>query len=693
MAGDAAPVFTAAGPIPRRLFVYSSGFLLQRRLRRMLQLAGHQIRLGRPGTYPGSNDGVAVWGQSPSARRGQAVARRHHLPLIRIEDAFIRSLRPGRMGDAPLGLLIDPVGVHFDASAPSLIEDILNSSDLIDSNILARADAGMKRIQHLDLSKYNIHDPALPHPNPGYVLVIDQARGDASLRASGADLSTFQTMLTRAKTDHPGKDIFIKSHPETTLGLRPGHFSPLDAQGKVSLLTTAVSPWKLLAGATAVYTVSSQLGFEAILAGHKPHVFGTPFYAGWGLSHDTGPIPRRTKTITPPQLFAAAMIMAPTWYDPCRDRLCQFEDVLDQLEAETRAHREDRNGYVAYGMRAWKRAHLQRFYGGQFTLRFARTPETAQQLAQTTGSNLLIWASKDSKFQTAAPIRRVEDGFLRSRGLGANLIPPLSLITDDIGIYYDPTRPSRLELLIAGPLPPGGAARAERLITALLKGGATKYNSGNPTVPDLPTGHRILVPGQVEDDASILKGAAAIRSNLALLQATRAANPSAVLIYKPHPDVEAGLRTGGIPDAQLSSLANVILRNAGAAACIALCDEVWTITSTLGFEALLRGKPVTCLGMPFYAGWGLTVDKSPVPERRLALAAQARLCGPITMIRLAHAALITYPRYFDPVTRRPCPPEVALDRLINGPDPKLGLTHRSLAKLQGHLAGFAHLWR
>lgn len=690
MGDPLAPSNTAAGPVPRRLFTFSGGFLTQKCLRRILRLAGHQICVGRPG----SSDAIVVWGNGPTAKRGQAMARRLAVPLVRVEDAFLRSLRPGRIGDAALGLLIDPSGVHFDASNPSLLEHILNSDDLQNSNLLARAEAGIARMRYLDLSKYNLHDPNLPMPEPGYVLVVDQTKGDASLRTSGATVATFQAMLARAKADYPDRRIILKAHPETALGLRPGCFTSSDVGGRVTLLTTPVSPHCLLSGAIAVYTVSSQLGFEAILAGHNPHVFGTPFYAGWGLSDDEMPLPRRTRTLTAPQLFAAAMILAPTWYDPCRDRLCQFEDVLDQLEAETRAFRETRQGFVAYGMRAWKRRHLNAFFGREMPVVFAKTPDHAVRLAEKTQRSLLIWAGKEpDNLITTAPVLRMEDGFLRSRGLGANLIPPLSLITDDLGIYYDPSRPSRLEHLIAGPLPPGGASRAQELIDRLVRTGTSKYNTGTRSLPDLPTGHRILVPGQVEDDASIVKGAADIRSNLALLQATRAANPTAILIYKPHPDVEVGLRPGAIPPELLSALANVTLSNADAVACIAACDEVWTITSTLGFEALLRGKPVTCLGMPFYAGWGLTTDKCPIPYRRNILANQARAYGPLGLIRLAHAALIAYPRYFDSVTRRPCPPEVALDRLINGPAPRLGMAHRSLAKLQGHFAGFAHLWR
>ncbi|MFD1809381.1 hypothetical protein ACFSHQ_18660 [Gemmobacter lanyuensis] len=103
------------------------------------------------------------------------------------------------------------------------------------------------------------------------------------------------------------------------------------------------------------------------------------------------------------------------------------------------------------------------------------------------------------------------------------------------------------------------------------------------------------MPGQVEDDASIRLGAGEICTNLALLQAARAANPDAVLIYKPHPDVEAGLRPGAV---QAEGLADVIARNADPIRLIEACDEVWTMTSLLGFEALLRDKPVTCTGAP-----------------------------------------------------------------------------------------------
>lgn len=108
------------------------------------------------------------------------------------------------------------------------------------------------------------------------------------------------------------------------------------------------------------------------------------------------------------------------------------------------------------------------------------------------------------------------------------------------------------------------------------------------------------------------------------------------------------------------------------------------MTSLLGFEALLRGTPVTTTGAPFYAGWGLTRDLGAPPKRRSARS---------SLEQLVYAALIAYPRYFDPVSNLPCPPEVVLERLAKGGLPRPGPLNRSVAKLQGLFAAYAWLWR
>ncbi|MCA0938794.1 capsular polysaccharide biosynthesis protein [Salipiger pacificus] len=661
--------------MPRRLYVYTGGFLTQPRLRRILTLAGWKVSLGRPS----AQDHVGVWGQSPYAGRGEAMAERTGASLLRIEDAFLRSLHPGRKGEPPLGLLLDRTGVHFDASAPSDLETLLATHPLDDHALLQRARGGIARMREAHLTKYTGFDPAAPVPEPGYVLVIDQTQGDASVRASGGDRNRFLEMLYWAQEENPGARIVIKTHPETAQGLRSGHFTPADAQERISLCSDRVSPWALLEGAVAVYTLSSQMGFEAILAGHRPRVFGTPFYAGWGLTQDEMPLGRRGRSLTRAQLFAAAMILYPIWYDPCRDALCPFEEALAALEAQTRAWREDRQGWVASGMRLWKRGALQGFFGGQKGMVFAEGP-AAERKAQRTGRRRMGWAGK-----AEGDMVRVEDGFLRSRGLGAELVPPLSLVLDDLGIYYDPNRPSRLEKIIAETpeLRPDQQERTQRLIERLTGAGLTKYNLGTPP-PALPEGHRILVVGQVEDDASIRLGSPDMQSNATLLARTRAENPEAVLLWKPHPDVSAGLRKGTVEAPE--SWADRTLEGADMGALLPQVQEVWTMTSLTGFEALLRGIPVTTLGAPFYAGWGLTRDLGPVPERRLAGQRP-------TLEALVHATLIAYPRYRDPVSGRPCTVEVIADRLERGMIPRPGLPNRLLSKLQGLLASQVHLWR
>ncbi|MEP2533387.1 capsular polysaccharide biosynthesis protein [Shimia sp.] len=658
----------AAGTEPsRRLYAFNGGFFFQRRLRRILSLSGYDIRFGRPT----SDDLIAIWGQSPTAHRGLAMVEKTGAPPVYVEDAFLRSVHPGRVAkEPPLGLFIDHKSPHFDPTVPSDLEMLLTTHPLDDSALLNRARAAIERLREAHLTKYSGVEDTLAPPPPGYVLVIDQTRGDASVRASKADHAQFREMLVMAQEEHPGCPVVIKTHPETRHGERSGYYGTDDVNHRVSLCPDPISPWTLFEGAVGVYSVSSQMGFEAIFAGHKPRIFGQPFYAGWGLTLDEFPVPRRERILTRAQLFAAAMILYPKWYDPCRDQLCTLEEAINQFEALTRAWREDRHGWNAHGMRLWKRKPLQKVFGSVKPLVFDKPSDTRPDM---------VWASKPGPENAV----RVEDGFLRSRGLGAELVPPLSLVCDDLGIYYDPSQESRLERLITqrATLRPDQRLRAETLVSRLRKLHLSKYNLGGQHF-DLPEGRRILVPGQVEDDASILTGTDTVKTNRDLLQAVRAANPDARILYKPHPDVEAGLRQGIVSDAL--DLADMVLDHADMAALLEQVDEVWTMTSLTGFEALLRGCRVVTFGAPFYAGWGLTDDRGTTPDRR---SAQPDLAG------LVHATLIDYPRYFDPVSGLPCPVERAIDRLATGDIPHPGTFNRLLSKLQGTFASYRSLWR
>jgi len=211
----------------------------------------------------------------------------------------------------------------------------------------------------------------------------------------------------------------------------------------------------------------------------------------------------------------------------------------------------------------------------------------------------------------------------------------------------------------------------------IVERGVSKYAAGNIVLERRSGGRRhLLVAGQVEDDRSVMAGGGAVSTNLELLRRVRSSAPDAFITYKPHPDVEAGHRVGAIPQQVALSLADEVVRDQPIGALIELVDEVHVNTSLAGFEALLRGRPVVTHGVPFYAGWGLTHDLGAVPARRTARR---------TLNELVAAVLLLYPRYLDPVTGLPCPPEILILRLASTERPGSDGILVNLRRLQGRL--------
>lgn len=653
----------------RRLGVYSLGFLWQPALRRALCDAGWDVGAGASGA-----DAIGVWGRRGVAWRGAAMARRTGKPLITLEDGFLRSIHPSSKSPV-ISLILDDVGVYYDASAPSRLEQLIAEG----TGDVERARRGVERLLSARLSKYN-HAPDMAKPPIGHVLVVDQTAGDASITWGGATEASFARMLNAAKAEHPGAQIIIKRHPETASGAKQGYYSDRDASG-AAIISDAVNPWDLIEGAIAVYTVSSQLGFEALIAGKPVRCFGSPFYAGWGATQDEAMIPRRECARTTDQIFAAAYLDYPTYFDPWNGGLSNFEAACDALRTLRAAHQRNMQPTVCSGVRLWKRRYVSAFLQAPSApVRYENDAKIAAALAARLNARHVVWgATAETKGAS-----QLEDGFLRSAGLGAALTPPLSLTLDHEGIYYDPTRPSGLERLIANvPTDEASLSRAAKLRCRLIELGVSKYNLKSAGFERPDHSRVVLVAGQVEDDASIRKGASGVKTNLGLLKTVRQAAPDAYIIYKPHPDIEAGLRPGAVNLEDVTRLADSIARNVSASEILDAVDEVWTITSLLGFEALLRGKLVVTFGAPFYAGWGLTEDHGDIPARRTA---RPSLDG------LIHAALIDYPMYRDPVSGLPCEVEVIVERLAAGLG-QAGAAGRALSKIQGVAASYAWLWR
>nr|WP_310525191.1 hypothetical protein [Polymorphobacter sp.] len=328
------------------------------------------------------------------------------------------------------------------------------------------------------------------------------------------------------------------------------------------------------------------------------------------------------------------------------------------------------------GVALWKRRRIRDLIGGNLPHR--TTAAAAVALAAKSGGAVATWASRapaglaEAAAAANIPVYQIEDGFIRSAGLGAKLVPPCSIVVDARGLYYDPTTPSDLEhLLQTEAFPPEILARADALAARIVATGITKYNLPGPEITLPPNRRIILVPGQVSDDRSVRLGGAGITDMANLLARVRAAEPTAFILFKPHPDVDAKLRNGAIPDAAALQHADAVIRNAALAPLLARVDAVHTLTSLTGFEALLRGRAVTCHGQPFYAGWGLTTDMAPIPRRTRRR----------SLSELVAAALIAYPRYCDPATGRAIAPEQLVESLAATAETPASTRWRSAAAL------------
>ena len=603
---------------------------------------------------------VAGWGVKPTARRARDFAAREGLPYISLEDGFLRSLGLGVAGAPPHSLIVDHGGIYYDATRPSDLEQFIQEAPFT-ADELERAEACMAELRYQRLSKYN-HAPDRPpaglEEGSRQVLVVDQTAGDASIACGQADAQAFEQMLDAALAAHPADQILVKVHPDVVAGRKRGHLLEMARARGCGVVSEDCHPWALLDAVDEVYVVTSQLGFEALLAGKAVHCFGLPFYAGWGLTRDRQHCSRRGQDRSLAQLFAAAYLRYCRYVNPYTGARCELEDTIALLADQRRVLEAGRGEWLAVGFSRWKRRFLPGFLGPAARVHTARRLPTGEGGAPVP---VLAWASRVSERLERACERqgrtlwRMEDGFVRSVGLGVDLVAPLSLVLDSRGIYYDATRPSDLEVLLnTAAFPPSLLRRAARVRERLVALNLSKYNVGVDECLAVPPGRRVvLVPGQVESDASIACGSPAIRTNRALLAAVREARPDAWVVYKPHPDVLEGARVGELDAAAADGLFDQQVTDIAMPSLLEQVDEVHTMSSLTGFEALLRGVPVATYGLPFYAGWGLTEDRLQC-ERR-----QRRL----QLDELVAATLILYPSYVDPASGDPVNVETAIDIL------------------------------
>lgn len=625
--------------------VFSRGI---RRIPGLAEFLGAPVVRGGRFLDPGSVSAVAGWGRRPTSLAARMWAERHAKPFIALEDGFLRSLGPGG-SSPPLSLVVDDLGIYYDATRRSRLDALCEEAP--DAAESARAYHLIGAWREGKVSKYNNLRDIHNNLSEDYVLVVDQTFGDASITWGRADPDAFSRMVHAALEEHPTCRVVVKTHPDVRAGKARGCIDPsvLAGQPRVEFLAENAHPASLVERAAAVYVVTSQLGFEALLWGRPVRCFGMPFYAGRGLTQDEQPAPAWRRSVDLATLVHAALVRYPRYIDPGTGRRCEVERVLEHLSLQRRLRGQLPPVIDAMGFSAWKRPLVRDFLAGSEVVFHRRAPHVRPDRP------LLLWGAADPG-KHPGPVLRLEDGFLRSVGLGAALARPLSWVVDDVGIYYDANRPSALERILADAcIGDALIARARVLRERIVAAGIGKYNLDGPAWSrPANAAHVVLVVGQVESDAAVALGAAHIRDNAALLAAARARCPAAWVLYKPHPDVVSGLRRKGAREHEAFASADEVVENVPMPTLLGAVDEVHVISSLAGFEALLRGLRVVCHGRPFYAGWGLTEDVVPLPRR-----ARRR-----SIDELVAATLILHPRYVHPRHGYFMSPEEAVEELL-----------------------------
>lgn len=642
--------------------------------RRLSQLPGIEAFLGeplvylRPGQSPESRGVTALagWGFRPSTERPRALAAAHGLPFIGLEDGFLRSYGTGQ-GYPTLSLVVDDAGIYYAADRSSRLETLLASSTDLFCGPGAEYAQARDQVIAKGLSKYNLAPDiqSLPGPAKGTrILVVDQTVGDASIGYGLARGESFEQMLQSARDENPGATIYVKTHPEVSRGSKRGYLSDTKEDSHTVLLRDPIAPGSLLAQVDRVYAVTSHLGFEALLHGVPVTCFGMPWYAGWGATTDVTRCERRARQRTTDELFAAAYLHYTRYLNPETLRPGSIFDVIEWLDLQRRMKRAMKGRSIAVGYRRWKAENVRPFLGADPEhVHFVPDAKAAEALAPGSSDRLIVWGASaspdtsDLAHSSGASLLRMEDGFIRSVGLGSDFVPPHALVMDGQGLYFDARQSHDLESLLNNRVfTPCDNERAEKVRRLIVENALTKYNIEPTQTPNWLAGdrHVVLVPGQVEDDASIKFGCGSVRDNLSLIKAARQAHPDAYLVYKPHPDVAVRNRKGKVHTADALRYVDHIETEVSIVSCLDACHEVHTMTSLSGFDALLRDKTVVVYGMPFYSGWGLTQDRMPVPRRTRTL----------TLLELIAGVMLHYPVYWDWTLKGYTTCEAALHRII-----------------------------
>jgi len=295
------------------------------------------------------------WGRKKTGRFALWCHKFFGGELTLLEDGFIRSIGLGVDGSPSFSLVEDDIGIYYDATVPSKLENILNTYDFqTDTTLMEDTQKAMTMIVEYNISKYN-HAPNVgsdffEHDDKPKVLIVAQTSGDASLEYGRGNVFTTKDMIADAIKDNPHASVYLKIHPDVLVGKKSSDILLDEIPKACSILDSDVNPISLLKHFDKVYTKTSGMGMEALILGLDVVCYGMPYYAGWGLTSDKIKCERRVRELSKEEIFATAYILYTRYYNPYRHRDSDIFDTINEIILQRKRKVLDiKNHYLVLG--------------------------------------------------------------------------------------------------------------------------------------------------------------------------------------------------------------------------------------------------------------------------------------------------------------------------------------------------------
>lgn len=610
------------------------------------------------------------------------IAYEKNIPINKVNFGFIA---------ASSSLDFIPVSLWIETENENYFIELLNDPDFkVDPKLSQRAEKAINILVEENISEINLVPEKdgqllLGEKKTKRILVLGSPEKEPN--NDRKELSN-KDLIWIAKVENPDSEIIYYPHPSELIR-RDEHtfYTYTDLKHVAEIIKEPINIGSFLDSVDHVYTIDSYGGFEAIIRNIPVTTFGNPYYAGWGLTDDKGPISERKRTLTLNEIFAGIYILNRHYFNPFTKEKVSFERALELLkfikETENKRtviknqnhqvniakidntalpiseikssedtsrisiiyEKESKIGIMSKGIKAIP--NLQSFLRGELIF---NPSERVGEIDYIAGWGMKPSAKKAIEFckKHSIPYLGLEDGFLRSIGLGVDGSPPLSICVDDVGIYYDATRPSRLENVLnsSGWETEQLLNDAEKALTLIKKNYLSKYNHAPMVDGKIFVNNgkkRVLIVDQTLGDMSITLGLADKERFKQMYEKAKKDNPDADIFIKTHPDVISGVKEGNLTPKDVGETVRFLYDDCNPLSLLEQVDKVYVVTSQFGFEALMLGKEVHCFGMPFYAGWGVTKD-----EQKLERRTRQR-----SVTEIFAAAYLIYPRYIHPETGMP----------------------------------------